>query len=219
MKGWFSSTMAVLLAAFIVDQADLSLLPGLFRALEVDFGLPPKAMAGLVVTQSLCKGIAYPAWGVVADRRSRKSAMFWSCVAWAAAAVVVVFAMHYLVLILALGIGGVALAALIPVSQSIMADAVCAAQRGVAFGCMNTGANVGGLLGGALSTSISEGNFFGIKGWRVSFAVVAAASCSLAVAIDKYLVEPERETSVNRHERIGVLQQAHAIFSLRTFQL
>eukprot|EP01046_Picozoa_sp_COSAG06_P075102 COSAG06_NODE_23293_length_696_cov_4.005025_1_plen_107_part_00 len=45
-----------------VDAADLSLLPGLFRALEQDFGVGPKGLASLVLSQSILKGLAYPAW-------------------------------------------------------------------------------------------------------------------------------------------------------------
>ena len=44
-----------------VDAADLSLLPGLFRALEQDFGVDPKGLATLVLSQSILKGLAYRA--------------------------------------------------------------------------------------------------------------------------------------------------------------
>ena len=52
--------------------AALALLPGVFRVLELDFHASPAQLAGLVLAQSWLKGLAYPLWGHVADRRPRK---------------------------------------------------------------------------------------------------------------------------------------------------
>ena len=67
-----------------VDAADLSLLPGLFRALEQDFGVGPKGLASLVLSQSILKGLAYPAW---CAQRPRTVARVTRCLAdWQSAA-------------------------------------------------------------------------------------------------------------------------------------
>ena len=47
------ATMALLLIANAVDSADLSLLPGLFRALEQDFGVAPKVSLSVCLSLSL----------------------------------------------------------------------------------------------------------------------------------------------------------------------
>jgi MFS family permease len=191
--GRYGSTMALLLIANAVDAADLSLLPGLFRALEQDFGVGPKGLASLVLSQSTLKGLAYPAWGVLSDRYPRKPALWGACVAWGLAAAALVFCTSFELLAACLGAGGVALACLMPVSQSMMSDIIPAHKRGTAFGQMQLAGNVGSLLGGALSTVTSELMVFGIwRGWRLCFMIVAVISLALAPAICVFLKEPAR---------------------------
>ena len=189
----YGSTMALLLIANAVDAADLSLLPGLFRALEQDFGVGPKGLASLVLSQSTLKGLAYPAWGVVSDRYPRKPALWGACAAWGLAAAALAFCTTFELLAACLGAGGVALACLMPVSQSMMSDIIPAHKRGTAFGQMQLAGNIGSLLGGALSTVTSELMVFGIwRGWRLCFVIVAVVSLALVPAICVLLKEPAR---------------------------
>ena len=223
------ATMALLLIANAVDAADLSLLPGLFRALEQDLGVDPKGLASLVLSQSILKGFAYPAWGVLSDRFPRKPALWGACLAWAAAAAVVAFADDFIVLMVCLGAGGIALACLMPVSQSMMSDMIPAHRRGTAFGQMQMAGNIGGLLGGALSTTTSELMIFGLfRGWRLSFGIVAAMSLALVPAIRLYLIEPSRGDGSGapssdggrpKRRHLGLYEQVRLIFSRRTFLL
>jgi MFS family permease len=92
---------------------------------------------------------------VVSDRYPRKPALWGACVAWAAAAAIVTVCTTFELLAICLGAGGIALACLMPVSQSMMSDIIPAHKRGMAFGQMQTAGNVGSLLGGALSTATS----------------------------------------------------------------
>lgn len=103
------------------------------------------------------------AWGVLSDRHPRKPALWGACVVWGVAAAVVALSSEFAALIVCLGLGGVALACLMPVSQSMMSDLIPAHQRGVAFGRFQFAGNVGSLLGGALSTTTSELMIFGTK--------------------------------------------------------
>lgn len=212
--------MPLLLLANAVDSADLSLLPGLFRVLEQDFGIGPQELSMLVVSQSVLKGLAYPVWGVLADRFDRRSALWQACVAWGLASAVVAVASRFLVMVVCLAAGGVALACLMPVSQSIMSDIIPAPQRGTAFGHMALAGNIGGLLGGALSTTTSEWVVLGFRGWRFSFALVAVLSLLLAPIVRLHIVEPPRQSEGRRGvRRIGLQEQLVLIFSRRTFIL
>lgn len=162
-------TMPLLLVTNAVDAADLALLPGLFRVLEQDFRVGPKALSMLVLAQSTLKGLAYPVWGVAADRYPRRRSLWLATAAWGAAAAVVAASVHFAMILLSLGLGGIALACLMPVSQSMMADIIPAARRGTAFGWFALAGNLGGLVGGALSTTTSEMLLLGgaVRGWRL----------------------------------------------------
>ena len=64
-----------------------------------------------------------------------------------------------------------------PLSQSMISDLVPPAKRGAAFGRLAMMGNAGGLLGGLMSTSLSEAVLLpelwgGFRGWRVSFVLV-----------------------------------------------
>eukprot|EP01048_Picozoa_sp_COSAG05_P020764 COSAG05_NODE_3623_length_1952_cov_1.683216_1_plen_566_part_00 len=215
-------TMPLLLVANAVDSADLSLLPGLFRVFEQDFGIGPKELSALVVSQSVLKGLAYPVWGMLADRFDRRSALWQACVAWGIASAVVAVASQFLVMLICLAAGGVALACLMPVSQSIMSDIIPAPQRGTAFGHMALAGNIGGLLGGALSTTTSEWMVLGFRGWRFSFGLVAVLSLLLAPIVRHCVVEPTRQSEGHHGaaaRALGMKQQLVLICSRRTFLL
>jgi MFS family permease len=129
-------TEPVMLLANAVDSADLSLLPGIFRVLEVDYGASPTQLSGLVLSQAALKGLAYPVWGYLADRRPRKPLLATAAAAWAAAALLVATASSVAAMAALLGAGGVALACLMPLSQSILSDLFPPERRGAAFGRM-----------------------------------------------------------------------------------
>jgi hypothetical protein len=107
-------TEPVMLLANAVDSADLSLLPGIFRVLEADYGASPTQLSGLVLSQAALKGLAYPVWGYLADRRPRKPLLATAAAAWAAAALLVATASSVAAMAALLGAGGVARGAGLP---------------------------------------------------------------------------------------------------------
>ena len=77
-------TELVLTLCNAVDSADMALLPGIFRVLEMDFLVTPKQVGAMVFWQNCFKSLAMIAWGFVADRRNRKELLSRACFAWGA---------------------------------------------------------------------------------------------------------------------------------------
>ena len=221
-------TEPLLLAANAIDSADLALLPGVFRVLELDFHASPAQLAGLVLAQSWLKGLAYPLWGHVADRRPRKPLLMAAAAWWGAAAMLAACAGSFALLAVSLGAGGLALACLMPLSQSIMSDLVGPGARGRAFGRMFLAGDLGGMVGAALSTSLSAELLFGgrVRGWKLCFVLVGLLSLAMVPALRCGLAEPARGGADGHATAVGKLAPAPSaaavlrlVLSRKTFLL
>lgn len=187
----FWATLGFLAAISAIEGADLQLLPSSFRALERTLGLSPSHLASLGLAQALTQCTSGPLWGSLADNGwSRKmllvlGAFSWGLLTWLLAVVTDFYSMIGL-----RALNGVALAALLPISQSMIADITQPHERGLFFGYLTCAGNVGVISSAILTTSISNRTIWGFDGWRVAFALVAFASFVLAIGTLWFMKEP-----------------------------
>ena len=176
-----------------IDAADAALLPGIFRALEMDFGLSPKLMSVIGFSTFFFQSLFMPVWGILADRaHSRKSMLMYGCIAWGLLTLMVASSKSFGVLVALRTLNALALAMMSPLSQSVLADVVPTAERGRAFGALGFAGSMGGMVGGVLSTGLATATIWGVRGWRVAFVVVAVACLVTAVPVNKFMSEPPR---------------------------
>jgi MFS family permease len=212
MRDW---TEALLLLANALDAADLALLPGIFRVLEVDLGAGPASLSALVLAQSMLKGLGYPVWGYLADRRPRRPLLGLACLGWGVAALGIACAASFTMLAVLLGAGGLALACLAPLSQSMLSDMAAPARRGAVFGRVRLAADLGAMTGATASTALSVELFFrwavpgGVRGWRLPFAAVGLLSLAMLPAIRHGLVSHGRSSRFHApllYISLGIIQ-------------
>ena len=186
-------TELVLILCNAVDSADMALLPGIFRVLEMDYFVSPKQLGRMVFWQNCLKSLATIAWGFVADRRDRKQLLSRACLAWGALTLAVALCSSFTMLAALRIVSVSVLAIMMPLSQGMLSDLVSPARRGAAFGRLGFWSNIGGMLGGALSTMLSSTIILGaFRGWRLAFALVGCCSLMLVPVVERYVRDPPR---------------------------
>ena len=91
----------------------------------------------------------------------------------------------------------VALASMMPISQSVLTDLIPVNRRGRAFGRLGFWSGMGGMVGGSLSTAVASKwitmPLAGVvRGWRGVFWLVGGVSMALAALVKSVMVEPKR---------------------------
>lgn len=168
----------------LVEGADLQLLPSTFRALEAEVGLSPSRLAVLGMCQALTQSISAPLWGSLVDSGwSVKWLLVGGSMAWGVLTLLLAAITDWYSMILLRTLNGIALATLMPVSQTIIARGTVFSERGYYFGMVELALCVGQLLCAVFATTMANETIYGIDGWRLAFAIVAVASISLSVIL------------------------------------
>ena len=209
-------TLISLASAAAVDAADARILPALFRSLEKTFGFGPERLSTLMVGQSLALALSSPIWGHLADRYSRVRLLAFGCFSWALWTLLMATAGSFVALLATRILAGMALAAVAPIAQSLVADLAAPASRGCAFGVILAVGNVGAWMGGMLGTALGSQTLGGLEGWRVVLVLVAAISWILGIVVLWGAHEPSRLAG-HREEPLQTLLPR--LLQLRTFQL
>jgi len=195
----------------------MQLLPSTFRALESDLGLSPEDLATLGMCQAAAACIAAPLFGILVDKGCPSK---WILVCGAAGWGILTFLLAYITefghMIVLRTLNGVALATLMPVSQTVIAKLTKPQERGAYFGYCGSAMMFGTLVCSLGATAISNKTVLGHDGWRVSFIVVAVLSLVLALLLAVYMQGSQnqqwRETSV-----LSELKLFLGFFKIKTF--
>lgn len=173
-----------------VEGADVQLLPSCFRALEADVGLSIEKLAMLGLCQALAMSVAGPCIGVLIDSGlSTKWTLFSGTAAWGMLMFALASVTDLPKMIVLRTLNGVALATLMPVSQSIIAGCTSPEERGSYFGQCGMWMMLGSLSCSVFAAGISNQMIYGISGWRVAFSGIAALSLLLALMLATLMEE------------------------------
>jgi MFS family permease len=152
-------TIVVFIILASLDNAAITLIPGMFKPLERGLGTSEAALGVIVGTQILVAAVAAVFWGYAGDAGSRKPLLFWGTVIWAAGALLSVTATTYWQffgwqMIVAIGLGAIA-----SVGFSVVSDFVGPRRRGLAMSFWGLSQGIGGWIGLLLASQLGADDF------------------------------------------------------------
>jgi len=187
------ATFGFLYAICAVEGADVALLPSTFRALEADLGLTPSHLATLALCQALAGSLFAPLWGSLVDHGwQRKWMLVSGAVSWGVLTTLLAFITEFSAMAVLRTLNGIALASMMPISQSLIIDLTQAGERGHYFGNVQFSFQTGMISGILFATSLSNQTIWGFQGWRVAFVTIATMCLLLAAIIACCMSEPTR---------------------------
>ncbi|KAI3949369.1 hypothetical protein MKW98_023306 [Papaver atlanticum] len=187
-----SETLTIVLVnlAGIMERADESLLPGVYKEVGAALHTDPTGLGSLTLFRSIVQSLCYPLATYLAVRHNRAHVIALGAFLWAFATFLVGISSTFLEVAVSRGLNGIGLAIVIPAIQSLVADSTDDHNRGVAFGWLQVTGNIGTILGGLLSVLLASTSFMGIAGWRISFHLVAIISIVVGVLVGLFAKDP-----------------------------
>lgn len=210
-----------LYAICAVEGADIALLPSTFRALEADLGLTPSHLATLALCQALAGSLFAPLWGSLVDHGwQRKWMLVSGAVSWGVLTTLLAFITEFYAMVVLRTLNGIALASMMPISQSLIIDLTKAGERGQYFGNVQFSFQMGTIFGILFATSLSNQTIWGFQGWRVAFVTIAIMCLVLAAIIACCMVETTRD-SIDEEglSLMKELRKLRAYWRINTFKV
>jgi len=203
-------TLGSLCFCAALDAADFVMLPGMFRAFQVDFGTDLSDIGFMYLLQCLVGSIAMPAWGGLGDRMSRKWLLCIGCFAWGLLTMGCAASNTFMQFTMFRTLAAVFMSLVSPIAQSVVADLAPSETRGSLFGQIGFVALIGAFLGQFMSTALAEKYPLGIRGWRLCLGVVGILSMLFPFAMAFLMIEPRRRRAAelareqSRNKFLGV---------------
>ncbi|XP_049366428.1 uncharacterized protein LOC125831278 [Solanum verrucosum] len=174
----FKNNLTVILINFaaIMEMADESLLPGVYKEVGKDLRIDPAGLGSLSLYRSLVQCLCYPLAAFLAARHNRANVIALGAFLWSGATFLVAISSTFAEIAISRGLNGIGLAIVTPAILSLVADSTDDTNRGTAFGWLALTGSFGAIIGGTMSVLIAETSFMGIPGWRISFHLVGIIS-------------------------------------------
>jgi predicted MFS family arabinose efflux permease len=179
------------------------MLPAMAR----DFGTRPSDVAAAITFFALAYGIMQLIWGPLGDRLGKLRVIGWTAVASTVGSLLCAIAPSLLTLELARLVTGGCCAAIIPMSIAYIGDTVEYAHRQAALARFATGTLTGMIAGQVLGGLAAD-----TVGWRVAFAVIAAAFLITGIAVLRMLARLEASLPPHaaRASNLGAIWRSYA---------
>ncbi|KAJ4715703.1 Major facilitator superfamily protein [Melia azedarach] len=200
-----SETLTLILVnlAAIMERADESLLPGVYKEVGAALHTDPTGLGSLTLFRSIVQSSCYPLAAYLSIRHNRAHVIALGAFLWAAATFLVAVSTTFLQVAISRGLNGIGLAIVIPAIQSLVADATDDSNRGMAFGWLQLTGNFGSILGGLCSVLIASTSFMGIPGWRIAFHLVGIISVIVGILVRLFANDPrcsDVDTKAKNHK-------------------
>lgn len=186
-----SVSMFLINLAAIMEKADETLLPAVYREVGQDFGASPSQLGYLTFIRAFIQALSSPLAGILALRYPRPSVVGFGTLLWALSTAGVALAQTFTECAIWRAVNGVGLAIVIPPLQSFIADSHSEGGRGLAFGWLSLIGSVGGISGSMLATIMAGHSFAGYAGWRVAHMLVAVVSTFLGLLVYLFVIDPK----------------------------
>src|SRR5258705_5871278 len=167
-------------------QAIFSVSPLLERELH----LTPIELGMLGSSFAWVYGLCAPLAGNIVDRIRRKTAILGGLQAWSAICMATALSRNFGHLLFFRAAEGLGETFYFPASMSLVSDYHGKETRSRALGLHQTSVYMGTIAGGFFAGLIAQH-----YGWRWSFVVFGGMGIALGLALRKFLIEPERETT------------------------
>lgn len=219
-------TLLMVNLAAIMERADESLLPGVYREIGLELHASPAKLGSLTLVRSLMQAIFAPLAAYASLNHNRKNVIALGAVLWAVAIFFVGIPASFTQVAISRALNGICLAMVVPAIKSLVADSTVEHQRGVAFGWLQLTGNIGSIMGGFLSVILAGHVFYGYPGWRLSFHLVAVVSIVVSVMVYYFAVDPRFSGRHPSSQKQGLWSglkamqvEAKHVCQIRTFQI
>ncbi|XP_030453476.1 uncharacterized protein LOC115675025 [Syzygium oleosum] len=223
-------TLVLVNLAGIMERADESLLPGVYKEVGAALHADPTRLGSLTLFRSMVQSLCYPLAVYLAARHNRAHVIALGAFLWAAATFLVAFSSTFFQVAVSRALNGIGLAIVAPAIQSLVADSTDDNNRGMAFGWLQLTGNLGALVGGLFSVLIAPTTFMGIPGWRISFHLVGLISILVGILVRLFARDPHfadgrakvtGQTSKKSFcsEVKDLVQEAKSVIKIPSFQI
>ncbi|KAM7252897.1 hypothetical protein ACFE04_025515 [Oxalis oulophora] len=190
-------TLLLVNLAGIMERADESLLPGVYKEVGAAIHTDPTGLGSLTLLRSMVQALCYPIAAYLAVRHNRAHVIALGAFLWAAATFLVAFSSTFFQVAVSRALNGIGLALVAPAIQSLVADSTDESNRGMAFGWLQLTSNIGSVIGGLCSVVIAPLTIMGIPGWRFAFHLVAFVSVIVGVLVRLFANDPHFSNGAN----------------------
>ncbi|KAL8034184.1 hypothetical protein ABFX02_12G011200 [Erythranthe guttata] len=227
-----SGTLTLILVnlAGIMERADESLLPGVYKEVGAALHASPTRLGSLTLFRSIVQSSCYPLAAYLSVRHNRTHVIALGALLWAAATFLVAISSTFTEVAISRGLNGIGLAIVTPAIQSLVADSTDDSNRGTAFGWLQLTGNLGSIIGGLISVLIASTSFMGIPGWRIAFHIVGLLSVLIGILVRLFANDPrfvdsdgqKREQPPHKplkEEVKDLVKEAKAVVKIPSFQI
>ncbi|XP_043721415.1 uncharacterized protein LOC122668913 [Telopea speciosissima] len=227
-----SETVTLMLVnlAGIMQRADESLLPGVYKEVGAALHTDPTGLGSLTLFRSIVQSFCYPLAAYLAIHHNRAHVIALGAFLWAAATFLVGFSSTFFQVAVSRAFNGIGLAIVTPAIQSLVADSTDDSNRGIAFGWLQLTGNIGLIMGYVCSVLIASTSFMGIPGWRISFHIVGMVSVVVGILVRLFANDPRfaeggskaRDPGPNKPTLSAVkflIQEAKSVMKVPSFQI
>ncbi|KAH6758997.1 Major facilitator superfamily protein [Perilla frutescens var. frutescens] len=223
-------TLVLVNLAGIMERADESLLPGVYKEVGEALHSGPTGLGLLTLFRSMVQAFCYPVAAYLAARHNRAHVIAYGAFLWAAATFLVAFSSTFFQVAISRALNGIGLAIVAPAIQSLVADSTDDTSRGTAFGWLQLTSNLGSIIGGLFSLLIAPVTVMGIPGWRISFHLVGIVSVIVGILVWLFAVDPHFPNgSMDASDQVpsksfqsdvkDLVQEAKSVIRIPSFQI
>uniref|UniRef100_A0A1J3CSK1 Protein spinster n=1 Tax=Noccaea caerulescens TaxID=107243 RepID=A0A1J3CSK1_NOCCA len=222
-------TLVLVYLAGIMERADESLLPGVYKEVGEALHVDPTALGTLTLFRSIVQSSCYPLAAYLSSRHNRAHVIALGAFLWATATFLVAVSTTFFQVAVSRGLNGIGLAIVTPAIQSLVADSTEDSNRGMAFGWLGFLSNIGSILGYLLSILFASKSFNGISGWRIAFLLVAFISVIVGILVRLFASDPhyndkKRTTKLDKDKPFwtdirDLLREAKMVIKIPSFQI
>ncbi|KAK9270826.1 hypothetical protein L1049_026412 [Liquidambar formosana] len=223
-------TLVLVNLAGIMERADESLLPGVYKEVGAALHTDPTGLGSLTLFRSIVQSSCYPLAVYLSVHHDRTHVIALGAFLWAAATFLVALSSTFFQVAVSRALNGIGLAIVAPAIQSLVADSTDDGSRGMAFGWLQLTGNLGSIIGGLCSLLIAPITLMGIPGWRISFHIVGIVSVIVGILVRLFASDPHfsdgrikaKNQVQNRSicsEVKGLVQEAKSVIKIPSFQI
>ncbi|GAB2283405.1 hypothetical protein Dimus_017920 [Dionaea muscipula] len=176
--------------AGIMERADESLLPGVYKEVGAALHTDPTGLGSLTLFRSMVQSFCYPLAAYLSIRHNRAHVIALGAFLWAAATFLVAFSSTFFQVAVSRALNGIGLAIVTPAIQSLIADSTDDSNRGTAFGWLQLTGNLGSIIGNLCSVLLASTIFMGVPGWRIAFHLVGIVSVIVGILVGFFGHDP-----------------------------
>ncbi|KAL6179490.1 hypothetical protein ACLB2K_051005 [Fragaria x ananassa] len=158
-------TLLLVNLAGIMERADESLLPGVYKEVGAALHTDRTGLGSLTLFRSMVQSLCYPIAANLAVRHNRVHIIALGAFLWAAATFLVAFSSTFYQVAISRALNGIGLALVAPSMQSLVAESTDDSSR-------------------------APYTIMGIPGWRVSFHLVGLISVIVGILVRIYATDP-----------------------------